>query len=137
MVFLIDLSPEAVLSVKVDGTEMDGSDYEIRNEDGTAIILKNQYIKGLAAKSYQLAVEYGSGTVIETEFVIKEKPVEPEEDTDDVIPETEDDIVVPNTGVINEETTHSRLDTTLLSIFIGILVGVVSGFVLIRHALKD
>lgn len=70
LTFLIDLSPEAVVSVKVDGAELDSSNYEVLNENGTAILLKRDYINNLEPKTYQLTIRYESGNEFETEFIL-------------------------------------------------------------------
>ena len=135
LVLFIDWSPEAVLSVKVNGAELGGENYEVLNEGGTAIVLKKQYLDNLELGSYQITVGYSSGAMIDAEFVIKKKEVEPEKETEGSS-QIEDEITVPNTGVISEEEERSKGSAMILSIIVGILVSFVSGFVLVGRALK-
>lgn len=59
--------------VKVDGTEIDNTKYEVM-EGSIILTLKKEYMDTLAAGVHKLAVETKDGTV-ETEFVIKDAPV--------------------------------------------------------------
>lgn len=128
LTFLIDLSPESVVSVKVDGVELDSDDYKILNEGGTAIVLKRSYINGLAVDSYQLTVEYASGTVINTEFVIQEQAEEPEEESSD--------IVVPNTGVNNGDNQFSEGYAVMPLWLVGMIIVVIPGAILIKRYIR-
>lgn len=132
LVLIIDLSPAAVLSVKVNDVELEAGDYDLLDEDGaTMIVLGQSYLNELPVGNYQLSVLYESGAVIETDFGVSEKTVEPEDEEDEE-PESEDEIVVPDTGIETQDGSGGKkTDTIVSAIMVGILVSIVSGIVLI------
>ena len=134
LVLAIDLSPRAVLSVKVDNVELGTSEYDLMDENGvTMIILRGNYLNGLSVGNYHLSVQYESGALIETEFNVSEESGEPEDgggsDSDS---ESGDEIVVPDTGMVTKEELHSEKTNLIIpSIMIGFFVSIISGIVLI------
>ena len=130
LVLIIDLSPAAVLSVRVNDAELGIDEYDLMDENGaTMIVLRQDYLNGLPVGDYRLSVQYESGALIETEFSVSEKAVEPEGEGDE---ESEDEIVVPDTGMTTKnELGGEKTGAMIPAIMIGILVSIVSGFVLI------
>ncbi len=125
-----------LVSIKVDGDILPAECYEL--ESGSTILtLAADYLSSLAVGEHLLTFVYRDGSV-STNFTVEKAPepapdpVEPEPEPE----EPEDDIVVPNTGSLNNSDGSELGTDNLVSFILAIICGVATIFVVGLRLLK-
>lgn len=93
LIFIIDLPLRTLTSVKVDGEELDGKNYELKS-GSTIINLQTDFLDTMTVGDHTLVATYNSGLEVTTEFTVHEAV-----EDDSPVPDTGEDVDVPYTGI--------------------------------------